>query len=305
VIQSPERFLYTASLAVALLVLAPCPATADAVLSTAAGAAAKEKTASRHFASQGGSNVKGTLTLAAEKRWGHDYMHARYYNPTLGRFLSVDPVMADTSSSQSWNRYSYVINNPVKLVDPNGETWLEAVEGFLQGVGGSLSFGLADITQPSPNDTADQRTGQMAGALVVQAVAAYTIADGTAKMGAGGALIGASFTNGGTSAAPGAVLVTAGAGQVAVGTVMAAGATSYLSQAMNSSGGEPSGGKVDPDKPAEQVLRGKSKREFPGEHSGKSLNEIRKELRTATGQEKRSLQKAKKILEQQGRIHGD
>jgi hypothetical protein len=72
VIQSPERFLYTASLAVALLVLAPCPATADAVLSTAAGAAAKEKTASRHFASQGGSNVKGTLTLAAEKRWGHD-----------------------------------------------------------------------------------------------------------------------------------------------------------------------------------------------------------------------------------------
>jgi RHS repeat-associated protein len=111
VIQSPERFLYTASLAVALLVLAPCPATADAVLSTAAGAAAKEKTASRHFASQGGSNVKGTLTLAAEKRWGHDYMHARYYSPgTVG-------------NSQSWNRYSYVHNNPLAYVDPTGMRW--------------------------------------------------------------------------------------------------------------------------------------------------------------------------------------
>jgi RHS repeat-associated protein len=113
VIQSPERFLYTASLAVALLVLAPCPATADAVLSTAAGAAAKEKTASRHFASQGGSNVKGTLTLAAEKRWGHDY------SPVHGRFLGVDPVGGTVGNSQSWNRYSYVHNNPLALVYEN------------------------------------------------------------------------------------------------------------------------------------------------------------------------------------------
>jgi hypothetical protein len=132
VIQSPERFLYTASLAVALLVLAPCPATADAVLSTAAGAAAKEKTASRHFASQGGSNVKGTLTLAAEKRWGHDYMHARYYSPEntpQGNGLSKyedasphQPTLVDSSSPLAGGGEWNAQNSQVGSVSRNMKT---------------------------------------------------------------------------------------------------------------------------------------------------------------------------------------
>jgi uncharacterized protein RhaS with RHS repeats len=48
-------------------------------------------------------------------------MHARYYSPNLGRFLSVDPAGGSVGSSQSWNRYSYVLNNPLNLVDPDGE----------------------------------------------------------------------------------------------------------------------------------------------------------------------------------------
>jgi RHS repeat-associated protein len=56
-----------------------------------------------------------------------DYMHARYYSPVLGRFLSVDPVGGRIGSSQSWNRYAYVRNNPVNLVDPLGEEELEVV----------------------------------------------------------------------------------------------------------------------------------------------------------------------------------
>jgi len=47
-------------------------------------------------------------------------MHARYYNPNLGRFLSVDRVGGTVGSSQSWNRYSYVRNNPLAFVDPDG-----------------------------------------------------------------------------------------------------------------------------------------------------------------------------------------
>jgi RHS repeat-associated protein len=50
-----------------------------------------------------------------------DPMHARYYSPNLGRFVSVDPVGGTVGSSQSWNRYSYVRNNPVIMIDPNGE----------------------------------------------------------------------------------------------------------------------------------------------------------------------------------------
>jgi RHS repeat-associated protein len=53
-----------------------------------------------------------------------DSMHARYYDPNLGRFLSVDPFL-DTAKSmqapQMWNRYSYVTNNPLRYTDPTGK----------------------------------------------------------------------------------------------------------------------------------------------------------------------------------------
>lgn len=51
-----------------------------------------------------------------------DYMHARYYSPHLGRFLSVDPVIRNTRNPQTWNRYAYVRGNPLKYVDPTGTT---------------------------------------------------------------------------------------------------------------------------------------------------------------------------------------
>lgn len=53
---------------------------------------------------------------------GLDYFNARYYSSTQGRFTSVDPLMASgrANSPQTWNRYAYVLNNPLKLVDPTG-----------------------------------------------------------------------------------------------------------------------------------------------------------------------------------------
>ncbi len=54
---------------------------------------------------------------------GLDYMHARYYNPSVGRFLSVDPVISASAmhSPQLWNRYAYVGNNPLRYADPTGK----------------------------------------------------------------------------------------------------------------------------------------------------------------------------------------
>jgi hypothetical protein len=47
-------------------------------------------------------------------------MHARYYAPLMGRLLSVDPISGDAQRPQSWNRYAYVTNNPLKYIDPTG-----------------------------------------------------------------------------------------------------------------------------------------------------------------------------------------
>ncbi len=53
-------------------------------------------------------------------RTGLIHMNGRVYDPVLGRFLSPDPVVQSPTNSQSWNRYSYVSNNPMKYTDPTG-----------------------------------------------------------------------------------------------------------------------------------------------------------------------------------------
>ncbi len=47
-------------------------------------------------------------------------MNGRVYDPSIGRFLSPDPNVQDASDGQSYNRYSYVLNNPLRYADPTG-----------------------------------------------------------------------------------------------------------------------------------------------------------------------------------------
>ena len=52
-------------------------------------------------------------------------MNGRLYDPYLARFLSPDNYVQMPDFSQSFNRYSYCLNNPLKYVDPDGEiAWL-------------------------------------------------------------------------------------------------------------------------------------------------------------------------------------
>ena len=48
------------------------------------------------------------------------HMNGRIYDPKLGRFLQADPYVQDSGDSQSLNRYSYVLNNPLSFTDPSG-----------------------------------------------------------------------------------------------------------------------------------------------------------------------------------------
>ena len=45
---------------------------------------------------------------------------ARFFSPLLGRFISADTIVPRPSAPQSLNRYSYVENSPLNLVDPSG-----------------------------------------------------------------------------------------------------------------------------------------------------------------------------------------
>lgn len=49
----------------------------------------------------------------------------------MGRFMSPDPTFESASyaNPQTWNRYTYGLNNPLIVVDPNGEVWQYSISG--------------------------------------------------------------------------------------------------------------------------------------------------------------------------------
>jgi len=54
---------------------------------------------------------------------GLDYAVNRYYSYRIGRFMTPDPIAGFIPDPQTLNRYPYVINDPVNLVDPLGLCW--------------------------------------------------------------------------------------------------------------------------------------------------------------------------------------
>jgi RHS repeat-associated protein len=59
----------------------------------------------------------------------YDYK-ARFYDPTLGRFLQPDPIVPEPGDPRALNRYAYVYNNPLRYTDPSGH-WLETAWDIL------------------------------------------------------------------------------------------------------------------------------------------------------------------------------
>lgn len=59
---------------------------------------------------------------------GLDYFLARHHASNLGRFLQVDPSMGSVvlRTPQSWNRYTYTINNPLRYIDLFGDLWVSS-----------------------------------------------------------------------------------------------------------------------------------------------------------------------------------
>jgi RHS repeat-associated protein len=169
---------------------------------------------------QGGATGVGALQFTGHERDlglgtadALDYMHARYYSAAVGRFLSVDPALDSDNLlvPQSWNRYSYVRNNPIGRTDPTGRVDLTSVPDYVFGVISAFGTDLvAGYGRPKPTSDA-MAVGQVAGDLLAIGAGSHETTTGV-----GTALVGAGVTAG-TAGLSGAISLPA----VALGTVVA------------------------------------------------------------------------------------
>ena len=87
-----------------------------------------------------GLNLTGTLpdgsdfaSMEKDASSGNHYDHARYYMSWVARFHSPDQLGGHPEDPQSWNRYAYARNNPLKYVDPDGRKEMTfVVRSFIQ-----------------------------------------------------------------------------------------------------------------------------------------------------------------------------
>ncbi|MCV9928321.1 FG-GAP-like repeat-containing protein [Flavobacterium sp. LS1R49] len=95
-------------------------------------------------------NILNGLTILDRGYTGHEHlqsvglihMNGRLYDPKLHRFLQPDNFVQDPANTQNFNRYGYVLNNPLKYTDPSGElkiNWNDIVAAVAIAVGTVLS----------------------------------------------------------------------------------------------------------------------------------------------------------------------
>ncbi|MDT8385615.1 MAG: RHS repeat-associated core domain-containing protein [Gammaproteobacteria bacterium] len=76
------------------------------------------------------------------------HMNGRVYDPQLGRFLSADPLVQAQHNLQSYNRYTYVMNNPLSYTDPSGfRTFFDNAWDTVTGIADDLGQGLWDLSE--------------------------------------------------------------------------------------------------------------------------------------------------------------
>ncbi|SFC89679.1 toxin TcdB middle/N-terminal domain-containing protein [Pseudoalteromonas denitrificans] len=129
------------------------------------------------------------------------HMNGRIYDPTLGRFLQADPNIQAPSNSQSYNRYSYVLNNPMSYTDPSGY-FFKALGKFVK------KYGRMIVAAVAAYYTFGLATGWVAAAQLSAGAAAL---GGAAAGFVSGAIMTGSLKGAATGALTGAVMGGIGA----------------------------------------------------------------------------------------------
>ena len=101
-----------------------------------------------------------------ESDLGLYFYRSRWYDPVLGRFIQADTIVPDPTNPQSLNRYSYVLNNPLRYTDPSGHCpacVFAAVIGAAYG-GGRVSYEASSLVIPGADR---RRRDEVGGQLVI------------------------------------------------------------------------------------------------------------------------------------------
>ncbi|TXH72463.1 MAG: RHS repeat-associated core domain-containing protein [Thiothrix sp.] len=110
----------------------------------------------------------------ADEPWGMINMKGRLYDPIVGRFISADPFIQFADNTQSYNRYTYVLNNPLSFTDPSGY-FLSGVAHFLnKHLRTIIAIGFGIVTGGLANAFIGSIYGAAAGAVAGGAVGAFT-----------------------------------------------------------------------------------------------------------------------------------
>ena len=87
-------------------------------------------------------------------------MQARYYDPVIGRFLSVDPVgFMQTGAPQQFNRYAYTWNDPINKTDPDGRYCLPCIPPVITATEAAIVTFGAVLTYVVLRDSLENMSG--------------------------------------------------------------------------------------------------------------------------------------------------
>ncbi|MEC0192289.1 polymorphic toxin-type HINT domain-containing protein, partial [Paenibacillus apiarius] len=103
-----------------------------------------------------------------DKTTNLQYLRARWYDPSIGRFITEDPYEGELTNPLSLNSYTYVENNPLTKIDPTGNSAWELCAGsllcFSAGTKVKTEQGLKPIEEIQVGDqvqTRNEETGEL------------------------------------------------------------------------------------------------------------------------------------------------
>ena len=151
------------------------------------------------------------------------HMNGRIYDPLIGRFMSADPFIQAPGNLQSYNRYAYVLNNPLAYTDPSGYFFKKFFKTVVIRIVAAVAdaMGCAGYCTMAVNAYQGYKSGGIAGLVASFIPGGDTLASQMAISAASGCVV-ASANGGNCGRGAGSALLEGGANRMGWGVAGAA-----------------------------------------------------------------------------------